>query len=75
MSGNNSEERNLNVANVDALSVFVGFVIRGAPVTRESAFYCANPTWIVTVAYTVTTPVCTGVVTAAPALVPTTIGA
>jgi hypothetical protein len=40
------------------------------------AFYGANPNWIVTVAYTVTVPVCTGVVTAAPALeAPTTIGA
>ena len=30
---------------------------RSGRVDRESAFYCVNPTWIVTVAYTVTVPV------------------
>ena len=47
---------------------------RSGKVAHGPAFYCANPIWIVTVAYTVTVPVWTGVVTAAPAA-PTAIGA
>jgi len=44
-------------ADADANEVAVNGVGQRQRVARLAALYCANPTWIVTVAYTVTVPV------------------